>query len=328
MSRNRNTFRLGALAALATGALALSGGLLLAPAAAATAAAAPPAATDVDHWVVPQTRESGVYWTPERMMAAIPGDLLAEDNVASAGPRPSGESATGTEKSVRPQLADPAITPHATAQAPVDHIGKVFFTLGGSDYVCSGNAVSSVNESTVATAGHCVNEGPGSFASRLIFVPAYSDGAAPFGQWTATDLLAPTQWTSGGDISYDTGFAIVSSPTGSTLSDTVGASGLAFNDDRGLNYTAFGYPAAAPFTGQTLQSCAGTATDDPFAQSESQGIRCDMTGGSSGGPWFLGGGSAGLQNSVNSFGYDSVTNTMFGPYWGSVIENTYDAAAS
>ena len=83
---------------------------------------------------------------------------------------------------------------------------------------------------------------------------------------------APTNWTSGGGITYDTGFAVVSSPTGVLLSDTDSASGVAFNDSRGLIYSAFGSPAASPFTGETLQFCYGTATDDPYGQSESQGI--------------------------------------------------------
>ena len=39
--------------------------------------------------------------------------------------------------------------------------GQVFFTMGGSNYVCSGTAAASGNQSVVTTAGHCVNEGPG-----------------------------------------------------------------------------------------------------------------------------------------------------------------------
>ncbi|TFC82434.1 hypothetical protein E3T28_06695 [Cryobacterium sinapicolor] len=319
---NRSRIRSGALAALAISGLFVTGGLVASGSAGAFAATQ---STDVERWVVPETRQGGEYWTAERMMAATPGDVLVGDNVTSVG---RSEVEVGQEKKVTKQSRNPKVTPTATQQTPVDHIGKVFFTLGGSDYVCSGNAISAANESTVATAGHCVNEGPGAFASRLVFVPAYENGTAPFGQWNATELYAPTQWTSGGDITYDTGFAIVSSPTDASLSDTVGASGVAFNDGRGLTYAAFGYPAAAPFTGNTLQSCSGTATDDPYAQSESQGIPCDMTGGSSGGPWFIGSGSAGYQNSVNSFGYNNVANTMFGPYWGSVIESAYDAAAA
>ena len=99
---------------------------------------------------------------------------------------------------------------------------------------------------------------------------------------------------------------------------------MAFNLARHLSYTANGYPAAPPFDGETLKSCAGTAVDDSFGGTQSQGISWNVTGGSSGGPWFTGG----VQNSINSFGYDGVANTMFGPYWGSVIQGAYNAAAT
>jgi len=312
------TFRSGALAALAVGALCLTGVVSVGAANATTDASS----SDVSRWVVPQTQEAGSsYWTSQRMMSATPGEVLVGDNVASA---PSGNVKVGSKKSVDKQKADPQVT----SVTPVDNIGKVFFTLGGVDYVCSGNAIASGNENTVVTAGHCVNEGPGAFASKFTFVPAYLNGSAPFGQWNATELYAPTNWASGGDITYDTGFAVVASPTGTSLSDTVGASGVSFNNSRGLTYSAYGYPAASPFNGQTLETCYGTATDDPYGQSESQGIPCDMTGGSSGGPWFIGSGSNGYQNSVNSYGYSTVRNTMFGPYWGSVIASTYDQASA
>ena len=80
----------------------------------------------------------------------------------------------------------------------------------------------------------------------------------------------------------------------------------------GSTYEAYGYPAAAPFNGQTIKSCAGTAQNDIYGGTQSQRIPCDMTGGSSGGPWFTGG----LQNSLNSFGYNGIKNQMFGPYFG------------
>lgn len=124
------------------------------------------------------------------------------------------------------------------------------------------------------------------------------------------------------------GFATVAPLNGQTLIDTVGASGVAFNQGRGLIYTAFGYPAASPFDGESLQSCAGRATADPFGQSTAQGVPCDMTGEWSGRPWIIGSGSAGSQNSISSFGYDGVAKTMFAPYWGSVIQATYVSASS
>ena len=327
----------GVVGVLAVSIALISGGAVGTAGASAPNGVAP---TGVDTWIVPQTQQSGDYWTAERMRAAIPGDALVADKAAAAAakgvqsrPTTSGSAVTvpsqaatvpGPVDTVTPN----ATTPNATQESTVSHIGKVFFTLSGSDYVCSGNAVSSANQSTVATAGHCVNEGPGNFASRWIFVPAYENGSAPYGQWTASKLTTPSQWGTDGNISYDTGFATVASLNGATLSSTVGASGVSFNQSRGLTYNAFGYPAAAPFNGATLQSCSGTATDDPYGQSESQGIPCDMTGGSSGGPWFIGTGSAGSQNSINSFGYNNVPNTMFGPYWGSVIQNAYASASA
>jgi V8-like Glu-specific endopeptidase len=303
------------------GVLALSVALVSAGAA-GTAGAAP--SSGVDKWVVPQAQQGGEYWTAARMRAAVPGRAIVDGN----GKRVTKSAAVKSGSPTGVASQSPTVTPKATQIAAVSHIGKVFFTLGGTDYVCSGNSIASANKSTVVTAGHCVNEGPGAFATRWVFVPAYQNGSAPYGQWSASTLSAPSQWTGSGDINYDTGFATVARLNGATLSDTVGASGVAFNQSRGLSYGAFGYPAAAPFDGQTLQSCNGIASDDPNNQTQSQGIPCDMTGGSSGGPWFIGGSSGGVQNSINSFGYSNVPNTMFGPYWGSVIQGVYNSASA
>ena len=111
---------------------------------------------------------------------------------------------------------------------------------------------------------------------------------------------------------------------GSTLTGTVGGQGIAFSQPRGLFYNAYGYPAAGKFNGQTLKSCSGTATNDPYG-TQSQGIPCDMTGGSSGGPWLIDNNT--VINSLNSFGYQGVRNTMFGPYFGSQIQSAYNTAA-
>ena len=309
----RRTFQAIATATLAGAMLALGSGMAVASPA--------PAADDIDVHSVPaaEVAEATTAWSPERMEAAVPADDLVLDQVGLLDPAPAPDGEATTYAAEQPVL-------QATQVSPISHIGKVFFTLGGQDYVCSGNSVTSANGSTVSTAGHCLNEGPGAFASEFIFVPAYQNGSAPYGQWPAVELVAPTQWTSGGDIDYDTGFAVVATQGGSTLSATVGASGVAFNQSTGLSYTLYGYPAASPFTGETLQRCAGASSPDRLGGTTSQGVSCDMTGGSSGGPWFVGSGSNGVQNSVNSFGYNSQPGVMYGPYWGSVIEDAYQAA--
>ena len=270
------------------------------------------------------------YWTPERMRSAIPADVLAKKAVErqKSSPAVLPEQAKGPETKI--QGSAPQIQAKANAsETPVPHIGKVFFTLGGTNYVCSANSVASANRNTVSTAGHCLNEGPGAFATKFTFVPAYQNGSAPYGKWTAKALYAPTQWSSSGSMEYDTGFAVMSQLNGRNLADVVGASGVSFNAARGLAYKAFGYPAASPFNGESLKSCSGTATNDPYnPQFNSQGIPCNMTGGSSGGPWFIGTSSSGYQNSVNSYGYGSNSTKMYGPYWGSVIQQAYNTASS
>lgn len=304
------------------GAALVACALLAAPTA---AIAAPPSGSPgIDHIDVPaaETATAAEYWTPDRMRGATPADVLVADRVAST---PASEVAKGDPITYGKSTPAPDVELYATNEAPVSNIGKVFFTLSGRNYVCSANSVSAANGSVVSTAGHCVHSGKGKFASRWIFVPAYEDGAAPHGQWAATSFSAPKQWTKGGDISYDTAFVKVAPLSGRTLSQAVGASAVAFNQSRGLDYGAYGYPAATPFNGQTLKSCAGTASADPYGQTQSQGIPCDMTGGSSGGPWFLG---SGAQNSLNSFKYNNMPNVMFGPYYGSVAQTAYASAAA
>lgn len=330
---------------LATSLLSLTAAALLALGAGSGATAAPSISHGTDASTVSSDSASdgstADYWTPERMKNAVSGDVLATKALTRApatvglsdlpvSPELGHAVTIEGKKAASPAAPSPAVDRKANAgESSVSHIGKVFFTLGGVNYVCSGNSVTSANQSTVSTAGHCLNEGPGAFASNFTFVPAYLDGAAPYGKWTAKALYTTSQWSSNGNIQYDTGFAVMNTLNGQKLSDVVGASGVQFNAARGLAYKSFGYPAASPFTGESLKSCSGTATNDPNnPQYNTQGIPCNMTGGSSGGPWFIGTSSSGYQNSVNSYGYGSNSSNMYGPYWGTVIRGTYQTAST
>ena len=257
------------------------------------------------------------YWTAKRMREAVPAKAPSTAH-ASSSPVAQGQ----------PHVVASKAKPGGSTTYPANVVattGKVFFTEGGSNWVCSGTATSSGNQSVVTTAGHCVNEGPGAYVTNFAFVPAYNNNTRPYGTWTARTLVTTTQWAKQGDISYDAGFAVMNLVAGRTLTATVGGQGIGFSLDRGLTYSAYGYPAAGKFNGQTLKSCSGTATPDPFGQTQSQGIPCDMTGGSSGGPWLINNNT--ILNSVNSFGYQGVRNTMFGPYFGADIQSAYDTAA-
>jgi hypothetical protein len=251
------------------------------------------------------------YWTAERMRNARPADKT----VAGA---PS-----VTRKA--PAAAAPAqqIPPPYTS-APTRTNGKVFFTDDGLNYVCSGTAVLSGNKSVVWTAGHCVHDGASNFHTNWTFVPAYADGSRPYGTWTARTLLTTSGWANSGDFSFDNGAAVVSANGGSALTDVVGGRNISFNYPRQQQYAAHGYPAAPPFNGQRLWVCNSPLIyDDTSANPPTMGIDCDMTGGSSGGGWIVGSAVA----SVNSYGYSTLPNVMFGPYQGSVAQSLYTQAA-
>jgi V8-like Glu-specific endopeptidase len=311
------------LRAALVGAALIACGLLSAPVA---ASAAPIPSPGVDTAGVSSAEAAAAvdYWTPERMRAAVPADALVEP--AASASALDAEVEAGTPVTYAGSEASGGVQSQESRSA-APGVGKVFFIMDGLGYVCSGNSVGAGNGSVVATAGHCVHGGGfgASFASKWVFVPGYDQGAAPFGLWSATSFSVPEQWSGSRDHSYDAGFVKVGKVDGQTLAQSAGASPIAFNQPRGLDYTAFGYPAASPFDGETLESCAGTAIADPFLETQSQGIPCDMTGGSSGGPWFL---ASGVQNSVNSFGYVEIPGVMFGPFYGAVAHSAYVAAAA
>jgi V8-like Glu-specific endopeptidase len=202
--------------------------------------------------------------------------------------------------------------------------GKVFFSDGYANYVCSGTALTSGNESVVWTAGHCVNEGPGAFYTNWAFVPGYRDGAGPYGTWTARTLLTTAAWAQSGDFGYDLGAAVVNTSDGVTLTDTVGSRGAAFNEPAEQHYLSHGYPAAPPFSGGRMYVCeSDLAARDTSASPPTMAIGCDMTGGSSGGGWVVGDSVL----SVNSYGYRTQPGVMYGPYQGFVAQQLYASAA-
>jgi hypothetical protein len=245
------------------------------------------------------------YWTEARIKSAIPRGKAI--NPGKGKPGSGGSSAAAVQVPTQSQL------------------GKVFFTLGGVNYVCSGTATASSNRDVVTTAGHCLNEGPGAYATNFAFVPAYDNGSAPYGTWTAKSLLTTNEWKNSGDFNHDVGFAVMNSnASGQSLTDVTGSYPIAFNKGYNLTFSAYGYPAAKPYNGQLLWKCSGKAGVDTRGTTDHR-LPCSMTGGSSGGGWIT---SDGQLNSVNSFGYRGEKDVMYGPYFGNVEQAVFSAAAS
>jgi len=264
---------------------------------------------------------AGDYWTADRMRrAAEADDLGALRRLDAAAARP----ATG-------RLAAPAPVRRAatwTSRGGVARaVGRVFFTLRGRDYSCTGVAVPSANRSTVVTAGHCVNAGPGRYARNWVFVPGYAAGRRPYGTWRARSLAAPSGWVRGGRLQDDVGYAVVAPLGGRRLTDVVGGLPIAFDRPRGAYVWAFGYPAAAPNGGRRALYCRGAVRQDPY-RSGAQGLACSMGQGASGGPWlasFSTTGRTGAVYAVTSFTYRGMGGVVWAPYLGRTAATLFAA---
>jgi V8-like Glu-specific endopeptidase len=269
------------------------------------------------------------YWTPEAMRNAVPLDnLLPTVNVKQL----KSQIARGAPQVVAPSPGIQSFPNGGGAWTGAGKVnstaGRVFFTFQGRNASCSGNAVTSANKSTVLTAGHCVKL-EGAFHTNWVFVPAYNNGNAPFGTWAARLTSATPQWVASEDINFDVGAAVVNPRGGQSLTDVVGAQGVAFNQPKAQSMYAFGWPAAAPYDGTRMIYCSGRTFNALI--STGIGMTCNMTGGASGGPWFQQfseATGAGIQNSVNSYKINLISFWMFGPFFGADAQNLYNAAQS
>lgn len=280
-----------------------------------------------------EQQDATEYWTPERMRSAEPMDREVSEDAASGAEQPS----VGAPRQIAPSAPSAGVEPQALPElgapwegggAVTESVGRVFFTYQGQNSACSASVVTSENKSTIITAGHCVYL-EGAWHENWVFVPGYDNGDAPYGEWPAEQLLAYSAWVDSEDMNFDLGAVVVGSLNGELIQDVVGSQGVAFNQPRGFDAYSFGYPAQAPYDGETLTYSSGATFDDTFGGSNSIGIDSDMTGGCSGGPWFAEfdeAAGAGVVNSVNSFGYTFQPDVLYGPFFGDEAEQLYNEA--
>jgi len=268
------------------------------------------------------------YWTQERMDAALPAVP-----VATAGPLEGIGDLADRDEADSARRAPAKEIPNPR-RGKLKTNGKVFFSEGLNDFVCSGTVVRSKTKSLVVTAGHCTFSG-GSQVDNFMFVPAKDGNNEPFGRWSATRLATTSQWASSDDTRYDVGIATMAERQGKKIQNVVGARGISFNREGNQRFRAFGYPQGPPFGGQNLFVCKSQqeGTDSRMNQPRPNRIDCNMTGGSSGGGWLVGKGKV---NSVVSYGYECTSvviivfpcdnpedGKLFGPYFGDVIKQLY-----
>jgi hypothetical protein len=324
-----------------TSSLLLAGAVLAAALApAAVAGAAPQGKADK---AKAEHERIVAYWTPERMKAAQPRDFekLPDGSFRQVKPtkgangnrggKPGGGGTTTSSVTGATYTGDGQVTART---------GRVYFEMGGGAWVCSGSVAEDggvTGAAVVLSAGHCVvDETTGEFATYWMFVPDFDEqktwdcNAARFGCWTARALVAHSKFANAGGFTaeatrYDFAFAVVSGD----LDNVVGAYPVTTSVSNGNTMSAFGYPAAGKYHGDVLTYCSGPITQDSRNANATWGLACDMTGGSSGGPWLKGvtlaSGSGGTLGSLNSYGY-SGKSFMYGPKFNASTTAVYSAA--
>jgi hypothetical protein len=209
--------------------------------------------------------------------------------------------------------------------------GRVFFTMDGADFACSGSTVGGVRADVVVTAAHCVADGTGGWAADWTFIPGYHAGRAPYGAYVAKTFFVSRRWVSGANPEDDIAFVAVrpsredraAPPVGSVA----GGQPIVFGY-RGHSAWVFGYPAQAPYTGGQLDYCSGPLTPDPYGAADT-GLPCAMTEGDSGGPWltdFDPRTGKGVITGVSSFKYSGQSRLLYSANLGSVAKSLYDKA--
>lgn len=164
---------------------------------------------------------------------------------------------------------------------PFRAVGKLFISGGGT---CSASVISPNN--VIVTAAHCVyNRSTGSFYPGWAFAPAYRNGVAPYGVWSGASASVLTNYITTGGMRYDV--AVIKLNTllidgfQRPVSYLTGNLGRSWNIPYTTHVFAQGYPANLAGA-QYLWTCVGETF--PLA-TDILGVGCNMTGGSSGGPW-------------------------------------------
>lgn len=271
------------------------------------------------------------YWTKAAMDSAKPVRMLVDP-----------KTGLGT-LSVEPTATNTSGADWVDGGVPQMAVGKVFFSIGRANYVCSGSVVgdgfTANNIAIVVTAAHCVID-RGRFVTNWAFVPDHDSGKRV--AWYAKNLVVRTEFAAQRQfnttaILHDWAFAVIPSGTFTKNKKRFTNPTSQLDADNAFNYsqtgfatvgqlsTAFGYPAGGIYSpGDLLKYAQSNIVNDP-AGVATWGMPSDLTGGASGGPW-LSDLTAGNVSSVNSYKYTNDPTRMYGPKFGDKTGATFNAA--
>jgi V8-like Glu-specific endopeptidase len=215
---------------------------------------------------------------------------------------------------------------------PYRTVGRLYFkTPDGQEAFCTAAVL---RPRLVSTAGQCVHNGNGEetgWHRDFVFVPAYRNGEAPFGTWTASRIFTRREWFEGNGVlpsNADWALLEITDQDGIRIGDKVGYLGWAVNhltvDEgwRSTHITALGYPTAFGNNIEyTLNEMAQVNSGvQPFQNSDGTivpkvyVIGSDWRPGAGGAPWIKNFGWIQDENGnrvINNNWVVSVTSFMF-----------------
>jgi V8-like Glu-specific endopeptidase len=226
---------------------------------------------------------------------------------------------------------DPTLAPNRSS-------GKLFFTYPGgpTPSQCSAAVVDAENQSVIVTAGHCVlGKEETEFSTKMVFVPGYRNGDAPFGEYPAQTLITTPQWMESRNTKYDFAAVVLGrNADGAAVEDVVGGLPIAFNQPRDQTYTHYGYPGqpSPPYDGERMFTCESAYGGDveaasggvPYEGPKLLSIGCDQEQGASGGAWLN---PQGVVTAVATNGLPSA-DLLLAPYLGDVAAAVFSSASA
>jgi V8-like Glu-specific endopeptidase len=163
---------------------------------------------------------------------------------------------------------------------PYAAVGKLYFTDGYNNYSCT---ASLIDHDNIVTAAHCVYDTDYNYwYYGFVFVPAEANYNAPFGTFSYYSATIMTNWAKAKKSSAGLGWDVAVLSLYGDPGYSSGWLGYSWNWNAKQLSHAIGYPSNIT-GGYYTYICVA----ESFQKGNGLGMGCNMTYGSSGGPWII-----------------------------------------